>query len=83
MPGRTFSLLTLLTIGLVRPLGAGAVDAPDRFSRDVAPILVKRCLEWHQGREPPLAGCRSGAFVRRHARDHPARGRRPDLGSAN
>ena len=56
MPGRTLTLTllmwpTLLAIGLVWPAGAEAADEPDRFSRDVAPILVKRCLECHQGRE--------------------------------
>ena len=56
MPGRTLTLTLLMwpalvALGLAWPLCAGAADAPDRFSRDVAPILVKRCLECHHGRE--------------------------------
>ena len=58
MPGRTLTLTllmlmwpTFLTLGLTWPVGAEAADAPDRFSRDIAPILVKRCLECHHGRE--------------------------------
>jgi hypothetical protein len=45
------------TIGLMWSAGLAwsadtvSVDAPDRFSRDIAPILVKRCLECHRGPE--------------------------------
>src|SRR5437773_2721574 len=47
MPGR----ILLLLIGLAAPLIASAADSPDRFSRQVAPILVTRCLECHSERE--------------------------------
>lgn len=48
MPGR---IILSLLLGLSGPMVAAAADSPDRFSRDVAPILVKRCLECHSERE--------------------------------
>ena len=51
LPGRTVSLLTILTIGLVSHAGTEAAEKPDRFSREIAPILVKRCLECHNERD--------------------------------
>ncbi|HEY4263341.1 MAG TPA: DUF1549 domain-containing protein, partial [Schlesneria sp.] len=47
MRGRVLIWLSLVTIGLLAP----NVSADDRFARDVAPILVKRCLECHNERE--------------------------------
>lgn len=47
MRGRVLIWLSLLTIGLLTP----TARADDRFARDVAPILVKRCLECHNERD--------------------------------
>ncbi len=47
--------LLLLFSGLLAPLGQPASSRaaePDRFSREVAPILAKRCLECHSENEP-------------------------------
>src|SRR5262245_36859478 len=48
MPGRVFLLLSM---GLVFPAIGAAAESSDQFSRGVAPILVKRCLECHSERE--------------------------------
>ncbi|MBS0206204.1 MAG: PSD1 domain-containing protein [Planctomycetes bacterium] len=50
MTARTLVFLSL-AIGLVAPVSLAAADAPERFSRDVAPIFVKRCLECHNERD--------------------------------
>ena len=47
--------LLLLFTGLFTPLGlpeSSHSAEPDRFSREVAPILAKRCLECHSENEP-------------------------------
>lgn len=55
MPGRTFLLLllTMLTLASERvsPVHVQAADETDRFEREIAPLLVRRCLECHSERE--------------------------------
>ncbi|MEK6260755.1 MAG: PSD1 and planctomycete cytochrome C domain-containing protein [Planctomycetota bacterium] len=49
------SRLLLLFSGLLAPFGlpeSSRAAEPDRFSREVAPILAKRCLECHSENEP-------------------------------
>ena len=49
------SRLLLLFSGLLAPLGLSEsirAAEPDRFSREVAPILANRCLECHSENEP-------------------------------
>jgi len=50
MPGRMISLL-LPAFGLIWLAPAFAVDRTDQFSREVAPILAKHCLECHNERD--------------------------------
>ena len=52
---RLSRLLLLLFSGLLAPLGllgSSRAAEPDHFSREVAPILAKRCLECHSEHEP-------------------------------
>ena len=51
MTARISLFLSLVSIGLIAPATLTAADAPDRFSREIAPIFVKRCLECHSERE--------------------------------
>lgn len=50
MPGRMFPLL-LSAFGLLYWGAVSAVDGADQFSREVAPILAKHCLECHNERD--------------------------------
>ena len=51
MTARTLLFLSLVSIRLIVPATLTAADAPNRFSREIAPIFVKRCLECHSERE--------------------------------